>query len=71
MRVYVTSFGGFMTEDSVIQRAAALIEVLQKKGIAVDTEKYYACGYDSPFRLIGRHNEIWIIGKDEATNSAT
>ena len=64
MTVYVTSFGGYMDEEDVIKRGAALIATLQEKGIEVETSTYYAAGYDSPFRLVGRHNEIWIIAKE-------
>ena len=67
MTVYVTSFGGYMNEEDVIRRASSLAETLKNKGISVVTEHYYANGYDSPFRLWARHNEIWLMAeqKDE------
>lgn len=66
MTVYVTSFGGYMKEDDVVGKASELIAKLQEKGIDVDTSTYYACGYDSPFRVFARHNEIWIVGKESS-----
>ena len=67
MTVYVASFGGYMNERDVIRRAATLVETLKNKGISIVTEHYYASGYDSPFRLWGRHNEIWIMAKESVT----
>lgn len=64
MTVYVKSYGGFMREDNIIQYGSELISLLQKKGISVITDQYYASGYDPPFRLIGRHNELWIIANE-------
>jgi len=32
-----------------------------------NSEMFYTAGYDSPFRLIDRHNEVWVsIQDDEA-----
>ncbi|XP_065926133.1 heme-binding protein 1-like [Magallana gigas] len=42
-----------------------------KLGQAIgDTSKYhtefsYTAGYDSPFRFLNRHNEIWFIAKQQ------
>ena len=24
-----------------------------------------AAGYDPPFRLMGRHNEVWVVAEEE------
>ena len=32
---------------------------------SLDLNSYYAVGYDSPFRLIWRTNEVWIKKKEE------
>lgn len=65
MTVFVAQFGGWMKESDIRSRAKTLIEDVKAKGFDVETETYYAAGYDSPFRLIGRHNEIWIVKKEK------
>lgn len=31
-----------------------------------NSEMFYTAGYDSPFRLIDRHNEVWVSIQDDA-----
>eukprot|EP00210_Caulerpa_lentillifera_P002600 g2490.t2 len=71
MTVYVKSFGGYMTEQGIVKKASELVDILQNKGIEIETENYYACGYDSPFRIVARHNEIWIIGKSKSAGGGS
>lgn len=65
MNVYVRSFGGYVRDIK------EWIKETIKLGQAIgDTSKYhtefsYTAGYDSPFRFLNRHNEIWFIAKQQ------
>merc|ERR1712094_34948 len=58
--VYVDSYGGWSSESSVISNAQKLAEALKKAGKAFDDGEFYYAGYDSPFRILRRHNEVWF-----------
>ena len=58
--VYVASYGGWSSESSVISNAQKLAEALKKAGKAFDDGEFYYAGYDSPFRILRRHNEVWF-----------
>ncbi|KAF5840706.1 regulatory factor, effector binding domain-containing protein [Dunaliella salina] len=58
--VYVRSYGGFSSEESIIEEAGRVISELDKAGEKYETSTWFAAGYDAPFRLTDRHNEIWI-----------
>jgi len=60
MTVAVTSFGGHAEQSVVIAKAAELSQLLSGSGLKFDEENWYFAGYDDPFRLTNRHNEIWI-----------
>ncbi|MBN3320328.1 HEBP2 protein, partial [Atractosteus spatula] len=60
--VYVRSFGGFALESDWTDNAQALEADLKAAGISYDPVSYVAAGYDSPFRLFNRHNEVWFHG---------
>jgi hypothetical protein len=70
LKVYVTSFGGFGLSPVVTAKAKNLTDVLERDGKAIESDHYYFAGYDSPFRLTGRHNEVWIVAKDDAVEVA-
>lgn len=55
---YVVSYGGWQTTAKFTSHAAELSQALQEKGVSVRGDAYYAVGYDSPFRLLHRHNEV-------------
>ncbi|KAK7495530.1 hypothetical protein BaRGS_00013228 [Batillaria attramentaria] len=61
MRVYVRSFGGFASEKKWIEEAAALADALGSAAYVKDY--YYTAGYNSPFQLTNRHNEIWFLAQ--------
>lgn len=71
--------------DEVVQReVAALREAIKNNGdeAGVDFSRYYVVGYDPPFKILGRRNEIWMVktvkeqengcggGGDAVTNGA-
>lgn len=57
---YVSSYSGFTNEKRVTEHAFAAMEMLKRLGEEFDARTFYAAGYDSPFRLLNRHNEVWI-----------
>merc|ERR1711916_94455 len=61
MRVFVTSFGGYETYAKLQEAASGLAQKLQAHGERFDSEHFYFAGYDSPFRVIDRHNEVWFV----------
>jgi len=60
MTVAVLSFEGFGEQDVVIAEAAELSKLLGQSGLTYDQENWFQAGYDPPFRVSGRHNEVWI-----------
>lgn len=55
-------FGGFTEDDTWIEQARNLANSLKDK---TDFEKdyYFTAGYDAPFKLFNRTNEVWFIKK--------
>jgi hypothetical protein len=68
--VYVAQWGGFALGPTVGMKASALYEELEKEGVSAVTGSYYYAGYDPPFRLTKRHNEVWIVAGDTAPEDA-
>ncbi|XP_052680653.1 heme-binding protein 2-like isoform X2 [Crassostrea angulata] len=60
---YVRSFGGFANEDSWVTEAKKLSEDLKEKTSEIRQDFWYTAGYNSPFQLFGRTNEIWFVKK--------
>eukprot|EP01063_Lacrimia_lanifica_P026214 TRINITY_DN3494_c0_g1_i1.p1 TRINITY_DN3494_c0_g1~~TRINITY_DN3494_c0_g1_i1.p1 ORF type:complete len:216 (+),score=68.87 TRINITY_DN3494_c0_g1_i1:61-708(+) len=58
--VAVRSFAGFADDANTVQEAAGLAEALVGAGVKFDEANWYFAAYDSPYRLKGRHNEVWI-----------
>lgn len=59
----VTEFDGFATQKEDLARAVALEnDIAASKDVAVDssTDAFFYAGYDPPFRLTNRHNEMWV-----------
>merc|ERR1712199_110031 len=63
MKVYVTSFGGYADVDKLRSAAATLAGNLATYNVDFDQEHFYYAGYDSPFRVLDRHNEVWYVSK--------
>jgi hypothetical protein len=58
--VYARSFGGFADETRVAEEAAALKDGTGGGDDGGGAGTYFFAGYDSPFRVFGRHNEVWV-----------
>eukprot|EP00890_Picochlorum_soloecismus_P006538 jgi/Picsp_1/709/NSC_00703-R1_heme-binding protein 2-like len=62
MTVYVGSAGGFKVDDFSISRMLdALVQDLDQEGVRYQSEPITFAGYDPPFRLRNRHNEVWLF----------
>nr|XP_034964767.1 heme-binding protein 2 isoform X1 [Zootoca vivipara] len=61
--VFVRSFGGFANAKKNQDEILALAESLKRDGKTFQEKVYYTAGYDSPFKLLNRHNEVWLIRK--------
>ena len=54
-----------MTEDKWQKELEELDTLIEKQGLKVDKSHYYVNGYDSPFKLFNRKNELWRIKATE------
>ncbi|KAM3861106.1 heme-binding protein 2 [Diretmus argenteus] len=63
--VYVRTFGGFAKEQMMRDELSKLLGSLQRDGVPFKDEPFYTAGYDSPFKLTSRRNEVWILKKTE------
>nr|XP_020826134.1 heme-binding protein 2-like isoform X2 [Phascolarctos cinereus] len=63
--IFVRSFGGFASVEKFSKEAKALADTLQKEGQSFHSDFYYTAGYNSPFTLFNRHNEVWYFKKEE------
>ena len=62
MTIYSTGFGGFADDEKYIDAARKLGESLKDKPFISET--YYTAGYDSPYKLFNRLNEVWFVKKE-------
>ncbi|KAI7805289.1 heme-binding protein soul2 [Triplophysa rosa] len=58
--VYVRSFGGVAKYDDGMREVESLKEKLKAAGKLFNGNRFDAAGYDAPWELINRHNEIWL-----------
>ncbi|GBF89883.1 hypothetical protein Rsub_02587 [Raphidocelis subcapitata] len=63
MEVYVAAYGGYSSNDVAKAKAAEAMEALKAAGEPFDASYWFVAGYDSPYSVIGRHNEVWIPKK--------
>lgn len=59
--VYVRSFGGFASSKDWTRHSNILKAALDNDNLPYDTRYFYTAGYDSPFTLFNRHNEVWYF----------
>ncbi|XP_053315829.1 heme-binding protein 2-like [Spea bombifrons] len=57
--VYVKSFGGYAFDYEYARQSKKLAEELTSLGIPFDNSFYVRAGYNDPFTLFNRHNEVW------------
>ncbi|VDP08718.1 unnamed protein product [Schistosoma margrebowiei] len=54
------TYSGFSNNDKALNNARKLGESLDQLGLKYIPDPFYFAGYDSPFKLINRRNEIWF-----------
>lgn len=70
MKVYVQSYGGWMTGLADKTQANNLRSALISAGLKYK-DFHYAVGYNSPMTLFNRHNEVWFVVEGEAECSSS
>uniref|UniRef100_A0A4W4FWI7 Heme-binding protein 1 n=1 Tax=Electrophorus electricus TaxID=8005 RepID=A0A4W4FWI7_ELEEL len=65
MDVYVRSYGGWMLSITSRLHAHLLTKELQRVNAYYNHTHHYAVGYDSPLKLLNRHNEVWYVVDNE------
>ncbi|XP_076874098.1 heme-binding protein 2 [Brachyhypopomus gauderio] len=63
--VFVRTFGGFANAENTREELLKLSESLKRDGMSFKEVPYYRVGYDSPFKLINRKNEVWLFKQEE------
>ncbi|XP_076609043.1 heme-binding protein 2 [Chaetodon auriga] len=71
MKVYVRSYGGWMTGLADSNQAYSLTSDLDSVGAKYKKDFHYAAGYNSPMTWFNRHNEVWFVveGDPECASS--
>ncbi|XP_074521424.1 uncharacterized protein soul5l [Halichoeres trimaculatus] len=65
MDVYVRSYGGWMLSVTSRLHAHLLTKELERVRAAYNHSFHYGVGYDSPLKLLNRHNEVWYLAEGE------
>lgn len=59
------SFDGFSSAQRNQEQLLTLASILREEGKVFDEKVYYTAAYNSPFELLDRKNEVWLIQKKE------
>lgn len=59
------TYSGFSNEKMRQEEVLKLRESLQRDKVQFVDKPFYAAGYDSPFKLTNRRNEIWILKEEQ------
>lgn len=65
MKVYVKSYGGWMSTASDRNNAKELSDTLDLFNAKYKKNFHYGAGYNSPMTLFGRHNEVWLVSEGD------
>jgi len=65
LTVFTKQFGWWITEATVARERKELEALIRAAGLGeeVDFDSYYVAGYDDPFKIFNRRNEIWFVRK--------
>ncbi|XP_010862141.1 heme-binding protein 2 [Esox lucius] len=69
MDVYVRSYGGWMLSVTSRLHAHLLTKELARVQAVFNHTYHYGVGYDSPLKLLNRHNEVWYVAEGDAVCS--
>ncbi|KAL2082168.1 hypothetical protein ACEWY4_021986 [Coilia grayii] len=61
LTVFVRTYGGFSNDQMFSDEFQKLVECLRRDSVEFLQEPYYRAGYDPPFKLTNRKNEVWIL----------
>ncbi|KAM6915784.1 heme-binding protein 2 isoform 1-T1 [Xenentodon cancila] len=61
LTVYVRTYSGFANDTTRREELLKLVESLKRDGVEFVDKPYYTAGYDSPFKLTNRRNEVWVL----------
>ncbi|XP_042543651.1 heme-binding protein 2 [Dipodomys spectabilis] len=67
MTVFVRSFDGFSSGQKNQEQLLTLASILREEGKVFNEKVFYTAGYNSPFKLLDRNNEVWLIQKNESS----
>eukprot|EP00775_Hariotina_reticulata_P004207 gene4207-4456_t len=70
MNVYVQSFGGFANAAEYKKQATQLMTKLDELDEPYNTQFWFTAGYDSPYTLTNRRNEVWVMAGKPTVQSA-
>uniref|UniRef100_A0A4W5RJD5 Heme-binding protein 1 n=1 Tax=Hucho hucho TaxID=62062 RepID=A0A4W5RJD5_9TELE len=65
MKVYVRSYGGWMMSLTSSVNSLLLKRQLDNVQATYNKDYHYAVGYDSPMKILNRHNEVWYMVEGE------
>ncbi|KAK6177131.1 hypothetical protein SNE40_015297 [Patella caerulea] len=65
--IYAKQFGGSPKDDEYVSHAQELAQELSDKNI--NQNYWFTAGYDSPFKMFNRRNEVWYVKDDKANNT--
>uniref|UniRef100_A0A1A7XVR9 Heme-binding protein 1 n=2 Tax=Iconisemion striatum TaxID=60296 RepID=A0A1A7XVR9_9TELE len=65
MDMYVRSYGGWMLSVTSRLHAHLLVKELERVKAPYNCSFHYGVGYDSPLKLLNRHNEVWYVAEGE------
>ncbi|KAM4749758.1 uncharacterized protein soul5l [Anableps anableps] len=65
MDVYVRSYGGWMLSVTSRLHSHLLTKELERVHASYNRSYHYGVGYDSPLKLLNRHNEVWYVAEGE------
>uniref|UniRef100_A0A668AM35 Heme-binding protein 1 n=1 Tax=Myripristis murdjan TaxID=586833 RepID=A0A668AM35_9TELE len=65
MNVYVRSYGGWMLSVTSRLHAHLLTKELERVRASYNHTYHYGVGYDSPLKLLNRHNEVWYVAEGD------
>ena len=74
LTVYARSFPGYADEKKLLAESRTLAAALERDGKKGGgggggegkKSSFFFAGYDSPFRVLGRHNEVWYVVDEKA-----
>ena len=58
---YVASFSGYESDADLEKYTSQLVNSLNEDQVSYVKDFYFTAGYDPPFRVVGRHNEVWLL----------